>query len=321
MAATGWRILRSTDGGAPQLTGQAGSVLAILRALLDTANSSGYWQEVFTGTNKAVFRAKNGDRQYLRVLDDPDSGRVAEVRGFTTMSDVDTGTNQFPTTAQQANYTWRKSLTSDATARSYVAICDSRTFYVWAQYGTPSGNIMYQDMWGFGEFIKLIPSKPGMQTFVMGSVASTVTSSNGALISSRLTNNPYATSNFTTGYYTPDNIAGTLGSVIMTIAGPTGSPGMLLSEGYDLVLTPLIGGSVAGDGNSSTDGQARGIYPYLRGTNIASNDPGVNYSGIDTVQDEDGKTYQLILPGASTATAANYVVAAFMISNTEMGVV
>jgi hypothetical protein len=57
------------------------------------------WQLVFTGTNKRVYRPRSGSRMYFRVAHDR-VAYMAEVAGFETMSDVDTGTGRYPTTTQ-----------------------------------------------------------------------------------------------------------------------------------------------------------------------------------------------------------------------------
>jgi ABC-type glutathione transport system ATPase component len=59
------------------------------------------WEKVFSGTNKAVYRAPatpDGCRMYLRV--DDTVGRNMRVVGYETMGDVDTGGMPFPTGTQ-----------------------------------------------------------------------------------------------------------------------------------------------------------------------------------------------------------------------------
>lgn len=94
------------------------------------------WTRPYSGTNKAVFLPKAAyAQQYLRVLDDSTvptaaSGRWAKLRGYESMSDVDTGVNLFPTVAQVANsLSLLKSSTSDATTRAWWAAGDGGIFY------------------------------------------------------------------------------------------------------------------------------------------------------------------------------------------------
>lgn len=124
-------VYRSTDGSAPVLTGQAGSLVALLYACLVTgygAKAAAGWAREFTATNKAVFRAATGNRLRLRV--DDTGTQEARAVGYETMSDVDTGTNAFPTSGQVSGGLFiRKSNTADATSRPWVLIATGTAFY------------------------------------------------------------------------------------------------------------------------------------------------------------------------------------------------
>ncbi len=95
------------------------------------------WTKPFSGTNKGAYLPKAQYVQcYLRVLDDSTvptsaSGRWAKVRGYESMSDVDTGTGPFPTVAQAANaLSILKSSTSDSVARNWWLVGDGGIFYL-----------------------------------------------------------------------------------------------------------------------------------------------------------------------------------------------
>jgi hypothetical protein len=116
------------------------------------------WTKPFTGTNKASFRQGTGSNQfYLRVQDDgPGAGaaKEARMRGFESMTDVDTGLGDFPTVAQlAAGIICRKSFTADTVARSWVLVADARTFYFFA---FSEGGTAVQLAFGFGEFYSLL---------------------------------------------------------------------------------------------------------------------------------------------------------------------
>lgn len=91
-------------------------------------------------TNKAVYRSSDvgGTRFYLRVLDDGTTGsttKCAAIRGYETMTTVDSGTGDFPTSAQVvAGLTVWKSSTTDTTNRSWVLVGDSRAFYLFVAW-------------------------------------------------------------------------------------------------------------------------------------------------------------------------------------------
>lgn len=103
----------------------------------------------FSGTNKAVYRSDDvtGLRHYWRVLDAGGTGgggREAVHAGYVTMSDVDTGTDIFPTTAQYpSGFFLGKSTVADTSGRHWVVITDGKTVYgfFFADTTTASGNI------------------------------------------------------------------------------------------------------------------------------------------------------------------------------------
>lgn len=91
------------------------------------------WQKAFSGTNVAVYRSQDltGTRFFLRVSDDgTGSAAYARVRGFETMTDINTGTGPFPTDAQiSGGAFWHKSSTADTVSRQWALVGDSLTFY------------------------------------------------------------------------------------------------------------------------------------------------------------------------------------------------
>jgi len=79
---------------------------------------------------------------------------TAVVVGYETMTDIDTGTGDFPPVAALTRY-WVKSSTDSATERPWFLIADDR--YMWLvinQSGTSSA-WSYQLTYGFGDFIPL----------------------------------------------------------------------------------------------------------------------------------------------------------------------
>ena len=95
------------------------------------------WTKPFSGTNKAAYLPKSIYSQcYLRVQDDSSTpisanGRWAKIRGYETMSDIDTGTGLFPTVAQLTNsLSLMKSNASDSTGRGWRIYGDGGIFYM-----------------------------------------------------------------------------------------------------------------------------------------------------------------------------------------------
>lgn len=89
------------------------------------------WTKPYTGTNLAAYRLDTvaGTGGYLRV---DDTGTTdMRVVGYMAMSDVNTGTDPFPTSAQiSGGGYFRKSSAASATTRPWIAIADDRFFYL-----------------------------------------------------------------------------------------------------------------------------------------------------------------------------------------------
>ena len=156
------RYFRYDDAGAPQLSGQVGSLTNILRKCLVGTSGIAYgskpsagWSEEFIGAaaNIAVFRTNQAEGFsgcYVRINDNaPGTGgaREAYLNVYATMSDINTGTTG------TRNYYIRKSATADATTRRWMLAADGGTawLYVWlsgdnVNYGA-DGTIA-----GFGDY-------------------------------------------------------------------------------------------------------------------------------------------------------------------------
>jgi hypothetical protein len=110
------------------------------------------WEKVFSGTNKAVYRAPatpDGCRMYLRV--DDTVGRNMRVVGYETMGDVDTGDMPFPTGGQlSGGGWWPKSNAASSAARAWTVVADDRTMYVCL--GSASNTGASGRVYGFGDF-------------------------------------------------------------------------------------------------------------------------------------------------------------------------
>ena len=110
------------------------------------------WSKVYSGTNKAVYRAPvsaDGCRMFLRV--DDSVGRNARVVGYESMADIDTGEGPFPTALQlSGGGWWPKSNAADSNARAWTVIADDRVFYL--HMGTGNSNGDSGNVWGFGDF-------------------------------------------------------------------------------------------------------------------------------------------------------------------------
>lgn len=143
------------------------------------------FSKVYSGTNKAVYRADDimSSRLYLRVADDGTGfATYARIRGYESMSDVDTGTGPFPTDAQiSGGLYWGKSSAASSTARAWRLIGDSQGVYLFSnQDGAGS--------WISAAWVDIPSEKAGdaFRTLIIGGTVTTV-SNQGYL---HLINNP-----------------------------------------------------------------------------------------------------------------------------------
>lgn len=160
-------VYKSTDAGAPVLTGQVGSLVALFDACLVNgygAKAAAGWTKPFAAANKGAYKqnvtgSNNPTGMYVYVDDSgPGAGvaREARVCGFETMTAITpTGTGQFPTAAQSligAGYlVIRKSITADAVARPWTLVATGQTFYLFVESGDqtiPLGTTTFS----FGDF-------------------------------------------------------------------------------------------------------------------------------------------------------------------------
>lgn len=127
------QVYRSTDPGAPVLTGQAGKLVDLLDAVLVNGYGSGGdakaplgWTIAFTGTNKRVYRNDPTDYSGFYLRFDDAASQFALVNGYESMSDIDTGVRAF----SPSNYAYGKSSTANTTAREWMVVGTARCFYL-----------------------------------------------------------------------------------------------------------------------------------------------------------------------------------------------
>lgn len=145
-----WTLYQASDAGAPSLSGQAGSLLEVLDACLVTgygAKPAAGWTIAFTDGDKRVYRpgpsAKS--RKFVRVNDTaslPGGARETGIRGFDSMTDIDTGVHPFPDNSQvslsENSLVIRKSASSSAVARFWRVFADDRTAILFLDHDSSS---------------------------------------------------------------------------------------------------------------------------------------------------------------------------------------
>lgn len=114
------------------------------------------WGKPFSATNIAVYRSADvtSTRFFLRLDDSPIYNALP--RAYETMADANTGTNPFPTVAQQdgSNYKWPRSAQTDSSPQTWAVFANERVFYI-ALGHYASSYPGAHSLVGFGDFAKV----------------------------------------------------------------------------------------------------------------------------------------------------------------------
>lgn len=165
---------KSSDAGAPVLTGQTGALIELLDACL----VDGYgdldpagWEIAFSGTDKRVYRSSliGGTRHYYRVRNDgagPGTSQFGYLTGYHDMTGVDTGSDPYPASGQRAHGVALASANgTDAVPREWSIVATEKTVFVFIAQSTSSSTLRICS--AFGEFSPASPSDVG-HAFVAG---------------------------------------------------------------------------------------------------------------------------------------------------------
>lgn len=171
------RVYRHDDASAPLLSAAAGSLLGVLDACLVNgygAKTAAGWEIAFTGTNLRAYRAPEGLRYYLRVADTA-TATTARVVGYETMTDINTGTGDYPTGTQISGggYFRKSDTTGTTTYRPWMVIADERRLYLYVGQATLdsagiAGSTTYAMLYFFGDIISYLPGDTGHSLLLCG---------------------------------------------------------------------------------------------------------------------------------------------------------
>ncbi|WP_313243080.1 hypothetical protein [Stenotrophomonas sp.] len=175
-------IYRSTDPGAPAISGQAGALAALLDALLVDGYGAGLnakaglgWTREYQSPNLRVYRNNPVTGSGYRVRLDDSAAQYGWMRGYESMSDIHTGINPLPTVAQRANGSmWIKSDGANGVARAWFAIGTERCLYLFIQHTNQGAN--YSVAYFVGDIRSYVPndqhcfalSQNGQTTYLSG---------------------------------------------------------------------------------------------------------------------------------------------------------
>lgn len=132
------RLFKSTDAGAPQLYGTSGSVKALLKAVLVTGYGSTLplgWTMPYEVGNVCVFRMSAGTKTFIRLDDNATDPNIAYIRGFSSMIDVNNGSEPTPQLMDMPFI--HKKYSSGASATPWWVIGDEAGFHFIIQVGFP----------------------------------------------------------------------------------------------------------------------------------------------------------------------------------------
>jgi len=269
-------IYKSTDASAPALTGEAGSLVALLYACLVNgygAKAGAGWTREFTGTNKAVFRPGAGARHYYQVIDDgsvfsTETYKSAGLAGYETMSTVDVGTRRFP---DLTLYAVRKSVALSAAAVPWQLFADGTTAYLFIYGQLTTAVYDCYVMGGFTSYVvgdaynsivtgcvcaaggTMTPGYAGYGAFFIGSAIPTATTSTSRAI-------PRGWTQLGTPVLTTCNLPVMDDARDTAVCAPTGIASPFPSAG-SLVTVPIE----LREKTSATEAITRGCFRGLRG--------------------------------------------------------
>jgi hypothetical protein len=297
-------IYRSTDGSAPVLTGQVGTLVTVLDAVLVNgygAKAAAGWAKSYSGTNTATYRMGAGTQFYLHVSDNaPATAKEARVWGSETASAVLTGTNLFPTVAQASTGVFaRKSTTADATARAWAIAADDRTMYMFVLTADLASCYLG---WGFGDFAKQGTDSYNCQVIgrdTENSATTTTSVERFPLLGVALTT--VAGGHYIARPYT--GIVGALNSGVhadsvkmggVTVMGAGGTGALQYLNGIDggLYLSPLW---IHETGTQTLRGRLRGLWGFCH--NAAAVSDGDTFSGTGSLA---GRTFLILKASGSS---------------------
>ena len=131
----------TTTAGASALTIPApGFADGAVAGTLSTRVAPADWEEPFSDTGVGVFRSKvvgpGSTRFFYRVADTVSGEQPRIFRGYVTMSDANTGTEPFPSLAQQTGNGSAVTRANQSSPLPWVVVCDERSVYFFAAYYT-----------------------------------------------------------------------------------------------------------------------------------------------------------------------------------------
>jgi len=131
------------------------------------------WTKPFSGTYLASYLQGAGSNGMSLRVDD--TGTMTRLVGYETMSDVNTGTQSFPTNAQMAGGAYQ-SKSTNTTYRDWVLLADEKRFYFSSNADGSAGDVNGQGMF-FGDINSYLPGDSYSTMLAAGNTSSANSSS------------------------------------------------------------------------------------------------------------------------------------------------
>ena len=175
-------VYRSTDSGAPSLTGSGlGSLINVLAWCLVTGSSSpAGWTKPYTGTNIAIFKQPSTANQRYLYITEASANQYAYMTGLETASSISVYSGQFPSSGQNSGaVNIPRSSTYDATARPWILVATDKIFYLWINGSSSVPVTVLSNTFSmcFGDFISIVPGDT-YNTILIAYNTATITPSN-----------------------------------------------------------------------------------------------------------------------------------------------
>ncbi|HEY0953975.1 MAG TPA: hypothetical protein VGE36_04410 [Roseateles sp.] len=252
------------------------------------------WAKTGSG-NLAAYKPTDPAATGCMLRVDDSGTTLARIRGFETMSDINTGLGLFPTDAAvSGGLYWPKSSSSDATARAWILVGDGRLFYLMVAYQSTAGQVF-----GFNHVfgdINAVKSPDAFACLVHGMVTSSGGTAGNNSAADFDDGNGTAQS---TGTYLPRSYVGVGGNIaarksfpliVGSSGGKSGNTGMPYPNNADggLYLSPY---HVIDHASGVYRGVAPGLYafPQMVGpTSFGSRDR------LEGVSGYSGKVFRVV---------------------------
>lgn len=266
--------------GEQKITGATSTTLTFATALangtvsgtLSFKTAPAGWTKVYSGTNKAVYASTDPESTGVLLRVDDTGTTETKVRGYLSMSDVDTGTGDFPQTSVRTDSQslWQKSTGASASPNPWDIFADSRAFYFCPSpqfYANPN-NYVGQSAYMFGDAVNY----RGVDAYC-AALTAMASAQAGATAGCIFTGGQAGTGSGTT--YWARSYTG-LGVASQAYFAPEGSPTSTHSSGTDSTLQPfpsIIDGALRLSKIHAVEGVQTGTGMRIRGEA-----PGVYYA-------------------------------------------